>query len=39
MSFDLSEMQWLNPPIESRLDRDRLVVRSGKDTDFWQGTY
>lgn len=39
MSFDLSEMQWLNPPTESRIDRDRLVVRSGKDTDFWQGTY
>lgn len=32
-------MTWLNPPPESRIDGGRLICRSGRETDFWQGTY
>jgi regulation of enolase protein 1 (concanavalin A-like superfamily) len=39
MSIDLSRLTWLNPPPESRERNGRLIACSGKETDFWQGTY
>ncbi|MGK9053773.1 DUF1349 domain-containing protein [Neorhizobium petrolearium] len=39
MPTDFSDMHWLNPPPESRETEGRLIVRSGLETDFWQGTY
>lgn len=39
MSIDLSRLTWLNPPPECRGRDGHLVARSGKETDFWQGTY
>jgi regulation of enolase protein 1 (concanavalin A-like superfamily) len=39
MPIDISDMTWLNPPPESCIADGRLIVRSGLETDFWQGTY
>jgi regulation of enolase protein 1 (concanavalin A-like superfamily) len=39
MPIDLKDMTWLNPPPFTELRGERLVVRSGLKTDFWQGTY
>jgi regulation of enolase protein 1 (concanavalin A-like superfamily) len=39
MPIDLKDMTWLNPPPFAELRGERLVVRSGLKTDFWQGTY
>jgi uncharacterized protein len=39
MPIDLSRMTWLNRPPEFHQEGDRLIARSGKETDFWQGTY
>jgi regulation of enolase protein 1 (concanavalin A-like superfamily) len=39
MPIDLKDMTWLNPPPFAELRDERLVVRSGLKTDFWQGTY
>lgn len=33
-----SEMSWLNEPPEAELDGDDLVVRTGRNTDFWHRT-
>ncbi|RKY16298.1 MAG: DUF1349 domain-containing protein [Planctomycetota bacterium] len=32
------EMEWLNAPPSAELDGDDLVVKTGKDTDFWRKT-
>jgi regulation of enolase protein 1 (concanavalin A-like superfamily) len=39
MPIDLKDMTWLNPPPFTELRGERLAVRSGLKTDFWQGTY
>src|SRR4051812_37263874 len=39
MPIDITGMNWLNPPPESRVEDGRLICRSGGETDFWQGTY
>jgi regulation of enolase protein 1 (concanavalin A-like superfamily) len=36
-TFD--ELAWLNPPSTSSVSDDRLHVRTGPKTDFWQRTY
>jgi regulation of enolase protein 1 (concanavalin A-like superfamily) len=39
MPIDLKDMTWLNPPPLAEMHGERLVVRTGPKTDFWQGTY
>ncbi|PZM13770.1 DUF1349 domain-containing protein [Rhizobium tubonense] len=39
MPIDLKDMTWLNPPPFAEVRGERLIVRSGLKTDFWQGTY
>jgi regulation of enolase protein 1 (concanavalin A-like superfamily) len=39
MPIDIKDMTWLNPPPSAEMREDRLFVRSGEKTDFWQGTY
>jgi regulation of enolase protein 1 (concanavalin A-like superfamily) len=39
MPIEITGMNWLNPPPESRVEDGRLICRSGGETDFWQGTY
>jgi regulation of enolase protein 1 (concanavalin A-like superfamily) len=39
MPVDVKDMTWLNPPPFAEMQAERLVVRSGLKTDFWQGTY
>jgi regulation of enolase protein 1 (concanavalin A-like superfamily) len=36
---DLNGMDWLNPPPHSSAEDSRLTLRTGPQTDFWQGTY
>ena len=30
---------WINPPPSSRQDGERLIVTTGKETDFWNNTF
>ncbi|PKA41190.1 DUF1349 domain-containing protein [Rhizobium sullae] len=39
MAIDPKEMIWLNSPPLAEVREGALHVRSGKKTDFWQGTY
>ncbi|OHV84318.1 DUF1349 domain-containing protein [Rhizobium sp. LCM 4573] len=39
MPIDTRAMTWLNPPPEVRETANGLFLRSGRETDFWQGTY
>lgn len=39
MPIDTRAMTWLNQPPEVRETEGGLFLRSGRETDFWQGTY
>ena len=39
MPIDPRGMTWLNPPSSLREENGNLILRSGAETDFWQGTY
>ncbi len=29
---------WTNPPVSSRVDRERLIVEAAEQSDYWQQT-
>jgi uncharacterized protein len=39
MPMNLNEYQWINEPEEFRVEKDRIVIVTEPETDFWQRTY